>query len=154
MAAGAAHSSCFRSFHSKEWDWGAMIRSRKHTCSCVTSRWGVGPAWLVPVLVPGEAQGTISHRAAVHTELIIISFLNILPLAPPAYSLQAPTELLKTAKWTHSNTDGHTFCSSVHVAGLVGFRPAWVPCFETSAHTYTPEPVVQVTFVRSVLNLI
>lgn len=78
--------------------WGAKIWSRKHTCLCVTSRWGVGLVRLVPVLVPGETQGTISHRAAVHTELIIISFLNTLCLALPLYCLQAQTELLKSVK--------------------------------------------------------
>lgn len=65
--------------------WGELesdLRSawiRKHTCLCVSSQWGVGLVKLVPGFE--EAQGTVSHRAEVHTELMIISFLNPLCLS-------------------------------------------------------------------------
>lgn len=70
------------SFH---YDWGELESDlrpawiRKHRCFCGTSQWGVGLVRLVPGF--WEAPGTVSHRAEVHTELMIISFLN--PLCLP-----------------------------------------------------------------------
>lgn len=52
----------------------ACIRKR----CCVSSHTRVGLVQLAPGF--GEAPGTVSHRAEVHTELMIISFLNPLRL--------------------------------------------------------------------------
>lgn len=88
---------------------GRSAWSRKHTCFCVTSRWGVGLVWLVPVLVPGEAQGTISYRAEVHTELIIISFQNTLSLAPPLQAASATRAFTNSKIATQQQRWGSVF---------------------------------------------
>lgn len=113
---------------------------RKHKRLCIMSQWGVGLVWLVP----GEAQGTISHRAAVHTELIIISFLNTLCLAPPLYGLQAQTEargcipsvLLVSHHWSfYPSWSGWFPACSGSVVGSAGLSVDLCPA--ASTHTYT-----------------
>lgn len=69
----------------------------------------MGLVWLVPVLVPGEAQGTISYRAEVHTELIIISFQNTLSLAPPLQAASATRAFTNSKIATQQQRRGSVF---------------------------------------------